>query len=70
MSGRRQATNLGAIVGVGALAALCCVAIPAALGAVTGAAIGGAVGEVTAALVAFAAAVLLYRRRKARGSRC
>ena len=70
MSGRRQATGLGAIVGVGALAALCCVAIPAALGAVAGAAIGGAVGEGAAALRRLRGGRLLYRRRKARGSRC
>jgi hypothetical protein len=70
MSVRRHATNLGAIAAVGALAVLCCVAIPVVLGAVTGAAIGGLAGEGAAALVALLTAAFLYRRRRAKGSSC
>ena len=70
MSARRQATGLGAIVGIGVLAALCCVAVPAVLGAVTGAAIGGIAGEVAAVLVALSGAAVVYLRRRRRGSRC
>lgn len=70
MSAGRRASGFGAIVGVGALAALCCLAVPAVLGAVTGAAIGGVAGEGVAALVALIGASVLYRRCRASGSRC
>jgi hypothetical protein len=66
----RRPTGFGTIAGVGALAVLCCVALPAVFGAITGAAIGGVAGEGAAALVALVAVALLYRRRRARGSRC
>ena len=58
MSARRQATGLGAIVGVGALAA------------VAGAAIGGVLGFAAAAFVALFGAFALYRRRPTSGRRC
>jgi hypothetical protein len=66
VSARRQA---GAILGVGALAALCCIAVPVVLGAVTGAAIGGVAGEIAAALVAVLGAAAIYRRRTGRDYR-
>jgi hypothetical protein len=70
MSARRQVSGLGALVGVGALAALCCVAVPAVLGAITGAAIGGLAGEGIAALVALVGVGILSLRRRSGGSRC
>jgi hypothetical protein len=70
MSGGRQASGFGALAGMGALVALCCIAGPAVLGAVAGAAIGGVLGLVAAAIVAIVVGVVLFRRRAARGAGC
>src|SRR5262249_14105930 len=70
MNTRRRTACLGTVAGVGALAVLCCAAVPAVLGAATGAAIGGVPGVIAAAVFALIVALALYRRRAARGSRC
>lgn len=49
---------------------VCCIVAPAILGLAIGAALGGAVDAVAAILVAVGMAIVLHRRRLAKGKRC
>jgi hypothetical protein len=59
------------LIGAGGLAlAACCIAGPAIFGLAVGAALGGVMDAGAAILVAVGVAVVLRRRRVAKGKRC
>ena len=61
----------GALIGIGGLAlAMCCIAAPAILEMAIGATIGNALDASAAVLVAIGVAIVLHRRRTAKGKRC
>lgn len=72
MSGnKRMSERSGALIGAGGLAlAVCCIAAPAIFGVAVGATIGNALDIGAAVLVAVGVALVLHRRRSAKGKRC
>jgi hypothetical protein len=67
----RVSERSGVLIGVGGLAlAVCCIAVPVLFGVVLGAAIGNALDIGAAVLIAVGVAIVLHRRRAAKGKRC
>lgn len=71
---RREAAGderTGLLIGAGGVAlAICCVALPVIFGIAIGAAIGKALDIAAAVLIAVGLAIVVHRRRVARGKRC
>lgn len=64
-------SRTGMLIGAGGLALMaCCIVGPAIFGLAIGAALGGALDAGAAILLAVGVAVVLHRRRIAKGKRC
>ena len=69
--GERVSGRSGALIGAaGLVLAMCCVAAPVLFGVAVGATLGGALDIAAAVLVAVGVAIVVHRRRAAKGKRC